>query len=257
MPIIAGLVAALVLLALLPGAGPVARAAPGAADIAPALDVIPVTLSAPAGGTFMYKIRIHNDNTASEDLRRVDVTLSYDPGTLTLIDSKLRDTNDWVSKVQDGKATVQFGKIAQDDARSATLIFRVNPAVANGALIQAAATYHWWAADADGAGSCHIDNVIAVSANVAAPAFIAPTAGPPGTIFQIGATGFKSKEQVVTWLNTPSGVQGLSLTGKASSSGNIRLQFDSAALAPGSYGLVLHGLDSGREYLLPFLVTTR
>jgi hypothetical protein len=47
-------------------------------------------------------------------------------------------------------------------------------------------------------------------------------------------------------------VQGLRLSGTADDGGNIQLQFDSAGLAPGYYGLVLHGLDSGREYLLPF-----
>jgi hypothetical protein len=47
----------------------------------------------------------------------------------------------------------------------------------------------------------------------------------------------------------------LPLSGKANAAGNIQMQFDSAGLAPGYYGLVLHGLDSGREYLLPFSLT--
>src|SRR5215813_9159126 len=125
------------------GSGRVAHAAPNTAAIAPDIDVGPVTPTAAAGGTLMYKIQVHNDNTASEDLTRVDVTIRYDPNTLTLIDSKLRDKNDWVSKVGGGKATVQFGTIDQQDERSATLVFQVNPAVAAGAPILADASFDW------------------------------------------------------------------------------------------------------------------
>jgi hypothetical protein len=248
---LAGLSAAFVMLL---GSGGVARAAPDISAIAPDIRVDPVTPYAAASGTLLYKMQIHNDNTASEDLRRVDITLSYDPNTLTLINSKLRDSSDFVSKVGGGKATVQFGKIEQQDERSATLIFRVNPAVADGAPIYAEEAHHWWAVDADGTGDHLVDNVIATSSNIAASALIVPNSGPAGTIYQVVATLFGSEERVVTWLNTPTAVQGLALAGTADAGGNIQLQFDSAGLAPGYYGLVLHGLDSGREYVLPFAV---
>ena len=247
--------AILLAFAMLLGSGGVAQAAQDIAAIAPGIRVDPVTPYAAAGGALLYKMQVHNDNTASEDLHRVDITLSYDPNTLTLIDSKLRDSSDFVSKVGGGKATVQFGKIKQQDERSATLIFRVNPAVADGAPIYAEEANHWWAVDADGTGDHLVDNVIATSSNVAAPAIIAPNTGPAGTVFQVVATLFQSKERVVTWLNTPTTVQGLALVGTADAGGNIQLQFNSAGLAPGYYGLVLHGLDSGREYVLPLVVT--
>jgi hypothetical protein len=73
--------------------------------------------------------------------------------------------------------------------------------------------------------------------------------------FAVAATGFQANEQVVTWLNTPTSVQGLRLSGTASAAGDIQLEFGSAGLAPGYYGLVLHGRDSRREYLLPFSLT--
>jgi pimeloyl-ACP methyl ester carboxylesterase len=79
--------------------------------------------------------------------------------------------------------------------------------------------------------------------------------GPAGMTFAVVARGFQANEQVVTWLNTPTSVQELQLSGRASAGGNILLQFDSAGLAPNYYGLVLHGLDSKREYLLPFSLT--
>jgi hypothetical protein len=249
-----GLVAQLAIVASVLGGG-VARAAPDRAPIAPDIDVGPVTPTAAADGTLMYKIQVHNDNTASEDLTRVDVNIRYDPSTLTLIDSKLRDKSDFVSKVGGGKATLQFSKIEQHDERSATVIFHVNPAVAAGAPILTDAAFDWRTADADGNGGLSIDNVIAASANVATPAVIAPNAGPTGTTFEIVAAGLQANEQVVTWLNTPGSVQGLRLSGTTDGAGNIQLQFDSAGLAPGYYGLVLHGLDSGREYLLPFSVS--
>jgi hypothetical protein len=234
--------------------GGVARAALASTPSAPDIDVGPLTTTAAADGTLMYKFRINNDTAASEDLTHVDITIRYDPSTLTLVDSKLRDTSDFVSKVGGGKATVQFGKIARQDERSATLIFHVNPAVVTGAPILTDAAFDWRTADAGGTGGLRVDNVIAVGANVAGPAIIAPNAGAFGTTFAIVATGFQANEQVVTWLNTPGSVQGLRLSGRANGAGNIQLQFDSAGLAPGYYGLVLHGLDSGREYLLPFNV---
>ena len=95
----------------------------------------------------------------------------------------------------------------------------------------------------------------AAAANVTKPAVITPTTGPAGMTFEVAARGFQANEQVVTWLNTPTSVQGLPLSGTASARGNIQLEFDSVGLVPGYYGLVVHGLDSGREYLLPFGLT--
>ncbi len=95
----------------------------------------------------------------------------------------------------------------------------------------------------------------AAAANVARRAVITPNTGPAGMTFEVAARGFQANEQVVTWLNTPTNVQGLRLSGAASATGNIQLQFDSTGLAPGYYGLVLHGRGSGREYLLPFGLT--
>jgi len=95
----------------------------------------------------------------------------------------------------------------------------------------------------------------AAAANVTKPAVITPNTGPAGMTFAVAAKGFQAKEQVVTWLNTPASVQGLQLSGTASAGGSIQLEFDSAGLAPGYYGLVLHGLDSRREYVLPFGLT--
>src|SRR5262249_32976385 len=203
-----GLMAIMVLLALLLGTSELAYAAPDIADIAPDIDVAPLTPAAPAGGTIMYKIQVHNDNTASEDLTRIHVTLRYDPNTLTLIDSKLRDTNDWISSVDGGKATVQFGKIDRQDERSAALIFHINAAVGIGASIEPDAAFDGRTADADGSGGLAIDNVISIGPNAVLPANIAPNTGPAGTSFAVVATGFQTHEQVVTWLNTATSVQG-------------------------------------------------
>ena len=95
----------------------------------------------------------------------------------------------------------------------------------------------------------------AAAANATRPAVITPNTGPAGMTFAVAASGFQANEQVVTWLNTPTSVQGLRLSGTASATGTIQLQFDSTGLAPGYYGLVVHGLDSRREYLLPFGLT--
>jgi len=236
---------------------------PSAATIAaaPEVTVEPVSSEAVPDGTLMYKIHIDNDTTGNADLGRFDVTLRYDPNTLTLIDSKLNDSSDWVSNIGNGKATVQFGAIDADDARSATLIFHINPAVAVGAPILVDARYEWWAAGAatadaaTGSGYLAVDDMRAVSAVSIPSSGIAPASGFAGTTFQVGVDGFAGAEDVVTCLNTPWGVRGLDLIGTANPDGTLELQLNSAGLAPGDYSLVVHGLDSGHEDVLSFSVS--
>ncbi len=121
-------------------------------------------------------------------------------------------------------------------------------------------TGHWVAEEAPGELLAALTAFLApyrdaAATNVTGSAAITPNTGPAGMTFNVAARGFQANEQVVTWLNTPTSVQRLPLSGTARATGNIQLQFESAGLAPGYYGLVVHGRDSGREYLLPFSLT--
>lgn len=252
-PIMLGLSGVLTVAGLVFGSVGSAYAAQSTKTIAPDIEVTPLTAQAMPGGTLMYKFHVNNNNVASQILTRVDVTIRYDQNTLTLVDSKLRSSSDFVSKVKDGKATVQFGEIDQGDERSATLIFHVNAAAPLGAPILTDGSYQWWSTNAWNEGGLTISNVI-VSSTPATTA-ISPASGPADTIFQIYVTGFEPGEQVVTWLNTPAGVQPLALSGTADGNGTVQLQFNSAGLAPGNYSVVVHGLDSDYNSVLSFTIT--
>jgi hypothetical protein len=90
----------------------------------------------------------------------------------------------------------------------------------------------------------------------AVPATIEPQAAAAGTQFRAYASGFQSGEPVSIWLNTPGGVQGLDGSFQANSAGEVRPEFSSDGLAPGAYGLVIYGRNSGQTHVVPFTITT-
>jgi hypothetical protein len=82
-----------------------------------------------------------------------------------------------------------------------------------------------------------------------------PDRGPPGTAFTFSGSRFRPGEPFVTWLNTPSGVQPLSITGRADSQGRIRFTFGSGQLTQaGFYSMVAHGQESNVQNVGPFIV---
>ena len=84
---------------------------------------------------------------------------------------------------------------------------------------------------------------------------VSPESGPSGTRFSFSSECFLPGEEVVTWLNTPGGVQPLALRDRADSRGRVAFQLDSRSLAPAdSYGLVASGRTSGLQVLGPFIV---
>ncbi len=83
---------------------------------------------------------------------------------------------------------------------------------------------------------------------------VSPDRGSPGTTHTFSGSRFRPGESFVTWLNTPSGVQGLSITGRADSSGNIRFSFATGGLGAGFYSMVAHGQSSNIQNVAPFIV---
>lgn len=84
---------------------------------------------------------------------------------------------------------------------------------------------------------------------------VSPDRGPPGTAHTFAGSRFRPGETFVTWLNTPTGVLPLNVTGRADNSGNIRFVFGSGQLTQaGFYSMVAHGQQSNVQNVGPFIV---
>lgn len=83
---------------------------------------------------------------------------------------------------------------------------------------------------------------------------IEPKAAAAGTQFHAYGSGFAGGEDVSIWLNTPSGVSGIDRSFSTNGAGEVWPEFSSDGLAPGSYGLVIYGRDSGRTLVVPFTI---
>lgn len=106
---------------------------------------------------------------------------------------------------------------------------------------------------------------------------ISPTVGQPGTNFEITAAGFAKGakpgdpgEQVTYWINLPDGrvistevrpargkedARTVPLMVRARNNGTVRLSWEAPADAPaGAYTIVLHGLTSQEEVVIPFTI---
>lgn len=84
---------------------------------------------------------------------------------------------------------------------------------------------------------------------------VSPDRGPPGTAFTFSGSRFRPGETFVTWLNTPSGVTPLSITGRADNQGRIQFTFGSGQLTQaGFYSMVAHGQQSEVQNVGPFII---
>ncbi|NJN65786.1 MAG: hypothetical protein HC884_03265 [Chloroflexaceae bacterium] len=89
-------------------------------------------------------------------------------------------------------------------------------------------------------------------------ASIAPEAGPPGTIFQFDAHGFRKNETVIFWLTTPGG-QARDFPGDASASddGNLsheNIRIDSRGFENGVWAMTAQGRDSKNQSIAYFRI---
>jgi hypothetical protein len=214
-------------------------------------DEIPDIVS--PGETLRYKFTV--ENWTDMELIETEIKLPYNTDILTPSGSQLNDEDDWISDISDGQVTITFGNIEEDDSRSASIEFEVNPNTPDSTELKVEAEYTWYSMNRSGSGTTDELEVLILNPNVQPQATITPEAGPPGTVYQITANRFWPYENVVTWLNTPTGVQELELHGQADNPGTIQLTFDSTGLTPGNYSLVLHGMDSGHERVVGFTVS--
>lgn len=83
---------------------------------------------------------------------------------------------------------------------------------------------------------------------------VSPDRGLPGTRHRFTSDRFQPGEQVVTWLNTPRGVQPNSQTAIADSGGRVSFELRSKGFAVGDYSFVAFGKSSGRTGVGAFRV---
>lgn len=84
---------------------------------------------------------------------------------------------------------------------------------------------------------------------------VSPDRGPPGTAHTFSGSRFRPNETYITWLNTPTGVLPLNITGRADGNGNIRFTYGTGQLTTaGFYSMVARGQQSGVENVGPFIV---
>ena len=83
---------------------------------------------------------------------------------------------------------------------------------------------------------------------------VEPFAGSAGTTHHFFSDRFIPGEGVVTWLNTPDGVEPLELRGIADPMGRIWLDLKSSGLPPASYQIVLYGARSNLTGVASFNV---
>jgi hypothetical protein len=213
-------------------------------------DVFPDVLS--PGDTLRYKFTV--ENWTEMEIIETEVRLPYNTDILTPSGSRLNDEDDWISQASEGQVTVVFGEIEDDDSRSATIEFTINPNTPDSTELDVKAEYNWYSANRVGSGTTEDLEVLILNPGAEPQANITPEAGPPGTVYTITANRFRPGETVVTWLNTPNGVKDLDLYGQAGNPGTIELKFDSSGLTSGDYSLVLHGTESETERVVFFTV---
>jgi hypothetical protein len=238
----------LALVSLLPLVAPPARA-----DDAPNVDVDVVDEIVSPGETLRYEITV--ENWTDYELVRVDVKIPYNTELLTPSGSHVNDEDDWVSKASEGDLVMTFGRIEDDEDRSAIIELAVDPNAPDNTEIDHRADYVWYSETDSDSGTTEDFEALIRNPTVQPSASITPEAGPAGTVFQVQATRFAADEPVITWLNLPGGgVQELDLHGLTDDQGTIRLQYDSSGLAPGAYSMVMYGKESERERVVGFRI---
>jgi hypothetical protein len=199
-------------------------------------------------------IQINIENTGNAANGRFNVYLPYNRNQLEVIGSDTSAANgDWVSSVTNNWVTVTFGGASAGSGRVAYVYFRVRPTAAIGSLVQIQAEY-------DCPGGCRTNTVrVEVRSDNSQPGdqitlAVTPDRGLPGTCHVFSTDQFRPREGVSTWLNTPTGVEALSLVGTTDAAGAISLRFCSNGRPLGDYSLVVFGTQSQITGIGPFRV---
>jgi len=209
------------------------------------------------GGTFVYEVRVRNHGSASASQIRVSLPNRRDQ--YTLVDAQLdRSRGDWVTNRDGNTIDITFGRLAPNTERTGRLIFRAASTLANDTVLDMRATYGW---DDSASGGRNMRSnwqpLLVGAGNASAPwvwTTIGPNSGPATAVFRVQSNRFTPGETVVTWLNTPRGVQELDLSDTADGLGVVDMYFQDTRLPRGDYQIVLHGLRSGLTGIASFSI---
>lgn len=218
---------------------------------APSIRVVP-------GMTLEYEIRAKNYGKGDANVNRV--TLPFNKNQLTVETARFSKAGDWVSESTDDHVTVNFNAVAPGESRKATIVFRVNRNLADGAVISMRATTNWSDDRTGGSWRSNWAPILVGRTNDTAQwvwLTVDPLGGYAGTSHRFFSDRFIPGEGVVTWLNTPSGARALDLKGIADSSGRVTLDFRSTNLTAGTYSLVVYGARSNLTAIATFYVWPR
>ncbi|NWF80051.1 MAG: hypothetical protein HXY37_08380 [Chloroflexi bacterium] len=215
------------------------------------------------GATLEYEIRLANygRGAASQTTVVFPINRAQVSQFSTSLDSK---AGDWVRSVDEKSITIVFGKLDSGARRSGKLFMRVHanlplpspsqPPV----LIDTRASYTFRdGANGGGQRTNWAPVLVGNDGSSDAPYIwvrVTPDRGPAGTRHSFFTNRFLPGETVTTWLNTPWGVQPLSLRGTANGEGIVELVLNSAGLARGTYQIVLYGQRSGLTGVASFIV---
>lgn len=208
------------------------------------------------GAILEYEIRLANygQGAASQTTVVFPINRAQVSQFSTSLDSR---AGDWVRSVDEKSIAIVFGKLESGAKRSGKLFMRVASDLPYQSLIDVRASYTFRDAANGGGQRTNWAPVLVGSGPSDAPYIwvrVTPDRGPAGTRHSFFTNRFLPGEGVTTWLNTPRGVQPLSLCGTANSEGIVDLVFNSAGLARGTYQLVLYGQRSGLTGVASFIV---
>jgi hypothetical protein len=227
---------------------------PEPADVAVTIWPAP-SIRVARGGTLAYEIRIKNYGDG--DAESIQARLPYDKNQIVVTGSKFENSGDWVSELKDDHVTVTFGPLKAGKARAATLYFHVNGTLFENTVISERASFSWSGEGGHGGGTSNWAPLLVGSSNDSAPwvwTTVDPVSGLAGTTHHFFSDRFIPGEGIITWINTPDGVEPLDLRGQADLMGRVWIDFKSNFRRAGTYSLVLYGARSNLTGVATFYV---
>ncbi|HEX5689784.1 MAG TPA: hypothetical protein VFX76_07275, partial [Roseiflexaceae bacterium] len=227
---------------------------PDPADVAVTIWPAP-SIRVARGGVLAYEIRVKNYGKG--DAEAIEVRLPYDKNQIVVTGSSFQNSSDWVSNLTDSQVTVSFGALKAGKARAATLYFQVGSTLFENTVISGRANFSWSGDRSHGGGTTNWAPVLVGGSNDSAVwvwTTVDPVSGLAGTTHHFFSDRFIPGEGIITWINTPDGVEPLELRGQADLMGRVWIDFKSNFRRSGTYSLVLYGARSNLTGVATFYV---
>src|SRR5690606_15292348 len=163
----------------------------------------------------------------------------------------------WISKLEDQRLTVMFGRLNRGEGRRAKIFFAIGPHAPDGLQWRVRATGRYEGDRGNRVHSNHTTLTInGEEANTEPQVTVAPDTVQMGGSIVFQVRNYFPKEQIFTWINAPNGdVLESNLAGRTDANGATDLHFSTRKLAPGAYTMVVYGNSSEITTVVPFVVT--